>query len=470
MINTRTSGLMSMNALIVVLLLPTWFLLHTFIAVEVFDKIKYNQINYPIYLIGMVIAGIVSSNVKRNFPLYGSKRYQWIEAIQRTNTDIAIMALILFSIIFATKDKAISRIFLSVHMSLTWLLLLFFNRFLPTWLSSVVFSGENTVNTILLGSAEVAKRLEIWYKLQESVGVKIVGLVNYEGSTDVNLSIPIIGDVNNLQQIIKERSIHQIILLETRHSKSWVTFIQDTCQREGCRLYIYNHWEEYFERQLTAVNEGEHTFFTLQDEPLQNPVKRALKRLLDIIVSLPIVLIILIPLCLLVKYYQNKQAPGPLFFRQIRSGQQKSHFTILKFRTMHTQDINKNQTKQASINDERIYKFGSFLRKTSLDEFPQFLNVIRGNMSVVGPRPHMIQHDEEFSKQVDIYRTRTFVKPGITGLAQVNGFRGEITDVELIQERIRYDLEYINNWTIWFDIGIIIKTFWQVFFPQGNAY
>ncbi len=129
-------------------------------------------------------------------------------------------------------------------------------------------------------------------------------------------------------------------------------------------------------------------------------------------------------------------------------------------------DQAKEETRQASEGDARIFSFGQFMRKTSLDEFPQFINVLQGNMSVVGPRPHMTEHDEQFKRLVEIYRTRHFVKPGITGLAQTYGYRGEITSVDLIEERIRLDLQYINNWSI----GLIFKTIVQILFPPRSAY
>lgn len=126
--------------------------------------------------------------------------------------------------------------------------------------------------------------------------------------------------------------------------------------------------------------------------------------------------------------------------------------------------------KQAGKSDTRIYPFGSFLRRTSLDEIPQFINVLIGDMSVSGPRPHLIQHDKEFSNMLKAYYTRHYVKPGITGLAQTKGFRGEISEFQLLEKRIHYDLEYINHWSFLMDIEIVLITIWQVIFPPKTAY
>jgi lipopolysaccharide/colanic/teichoic acid biosynthesis glycosyltransferase len=198
-------------------------------------------------------------------------------------------------------------------------------------------------------------------------------------------------------------------------------------------------------------------------------LNRILKRILDICIALPVVIFILPILALWVKTMQCIQAPGPLLYRQERTGAERRTFVIYKFRTMYCQN-REHEHKQASKQDTRIYRFGNFLRRTSLDEFPQFINVLQGNMSVVGPRPHLISHDDSFARQLKVYRDRHFAKPGITGLAQNRGYRGEIRSIEEINNRIQLDLQYIHQWSIWLDLGIIIKTAWQILRPPPSAY
>lgn len=471
MIKDRTHGLLTMQMLVMLVLLPLWFMLAVFVAVEIFGKIHYGQITYLIYIMGIMAAAFFNYNAfKRSIPR-GPRRFQLVEVIRQTNKDIFVLALVLFGIVFATKDKAISRIFLGTFIIGTWWLLLILNRYLLGWLSRLVFGGESTMNTVLVGSGRTTRSLLDWINHQSPIGIKILGLVTYKEVESRNPFIPIIGEISELENIIREQKVHQVLLLETRYSKEWVNHVTETCLRAGCRLLIYNPWEEYFDHPLKVVTEGEHTFFTTRDEPLENPINRFLKRALDIAVSLPVVFLVLPPLCLLVKLRQNVQSPGPLFHKQERSGIQGRHFNIIKFRTMdQAPPDSADQARQAKPDDERIYPFGKFMRRRSLDEFPQFFNVLLGSMSVVGPRPHLIEHDQEFSRLVDIYRTRHFIKPGITGLAQLKGFRGEITDVEHIRERIRFDLEYIGMWSIWLDIGIIMKTVNQLIVPPRSAY
>lgn len=235
---------------------------------------------------------------------------------------------------------------------------------------------------------------------------------------------------------------------------------------------ILTHWEGHFSQPMRAVTEGDMTFFTLGDEPLQDPANRMLKRCVDIMIALPVVLFILPFLSIWVHIMQRWQAPGPLLYRQERGGLAGQAFPVLKFRTMYTDNGGERRVdegRQATRGDPRIYPFGHFLRRTSLDEFPQFINVLRGHMSVVGPRPHLIAHDQEFSRYAELYRNRHFAKPGITGMAQHLGYRGEVSKPEDIQNRVRLDLEYIRNWSIWLDVGIVFKTTWHMVFPPPGA-
>lgn len=209
---------------------------------------------------------------------------------------------------------------------------------------------------------------------------------------------------------------------------------------------------------------------TAASEPLENPLNRLLKRSLDIAVSLPVVLVVLPPLSVVVWWMQRRQSPGALIHCQYRSGLDHKKFLMYKFRTMHEVGNAGELSRQARKDDSRIYPFGRFLRRTSLDEIPQFLNVLIGNMSVSGPRPHLMEHDEKFARIVSTYYTRHFVKPGITGLAQCNGFRGEISEPSLLEKRIGYDMLYIRRWTFSLDLQILLQTVRQVVFPPRTAY
>ena len=474
MLESRTRGISTLQGLIILFILPMWFLFSVYIAVDWVNKMNYSQVNFPLYSLGVILASLLSfGQLERSMPR-GSNRFQWVDAVRSANSSIFILALVLFGIVFATKDKAISRLFLGTFITSTWFLLLPLNRYLPEWLSSIVFRGKNTMRTILVGNVSTTKNLDDWVLDRPPLGMNIIGLVTYEEDRNENgegSSIPILGDAKDFEKIVEDNQVHQVILLETRRSKTWVSFIMKSSIHAGCRILILNNWEEYFNLPLTPVKEGDHTFFTLQDEPLENPLNRIVKRILDLTISIPVVLLILPLFSVIVKCFQLIQSSGPLLFRQERSGFYKRKFNIYKFRTMELSPEKSDQeAEQATRDDTRIYPFGKYLRQSSLDELPQFVNVMLGEMSIVGPRPHLLQHDEEFRKMVEIYRIRHFVKPGITGLAQSQGYRGEIKNVENIRERIRLDLEYIHNWSVWLEIGIILRTLAQVIFPPKSAY
>ncbi|HEY3488101.1 MAG TPA: undecaprenyl-phosphate glucose phosphotransferase [Gammaproteobacteria bacterium] len=186
-------------------------------------------------------------------------------------------------------------------------------------------------------------------------------------------------------------------------------------------------------------------------------------------VGASIILLLISPLLLIIAIGIKLSSPGPILFKQLRHGWDGRPIRVYKFRTMvcHTED--EGVITQASPNDKRVTKFGAFLRRTSLDELPQFFNVLQGRMSIVGPRPHAIEHNHEYMEQIDGYMLRHKVKPGITGWAQINGYRGETKTLEEMKKRVEYDLFYIENWSLWFDVRIICLTFLKGFIHR-NAY
>lgn len=207
--------------------------------------------------------------------------------------------------------------------------------------------------------------------------------------------------------------------------------------------------------------------FTTHENPLQNPTNRVIKRMLDIFLSL----FFLIPTaCMLPIIYiiVRIQSPGPLFFRQLRTGLDGKDFTMYKFRSMHVNDG--SDKLQATKNDIRKFPFGAFIRKMSIDELPQFWNVLKGDMSIIGPRPHMLAHTEMYSQLIDKYMVRHFVKPGITGWAQVTGFRGETKELWQMEERVKRDIWYMEHWSIWLDIRILWLTVKNILMHNENAY
>jgi lipopolysaccharide/colanic/teichoic acid biosynthesis glycosyltransferase len=226
--------------------------------------------------------------------------------------------------------------------------------------------------------------------------------------------------------------------------------------------------EERLRHPVIHFEDGGFRFIGLREEPLENPLNRFLKRAIDFAIALPVMLVIFPLLAAVVFIAQRLQSPGPLFHVQNRAGMQNRQFKIYKFRTMHSN--NGELSRQASETDKRVYPIGKWLRKLSVDEVPQFWNVLRGDMSIVGPRPHLIEHNQQFSKFLANYHVRAFVKPGITGLAQVRGFRGEARNNADIENRVACDIEYLENWNLSLECAIILRTFAQLIRPPRSAY
>ena len=202
--------------------------------------------------------------------------------------------------------------------------------------------------------------------------------------------------------------------------------------------------------------------------PFEFPENFYIKRIFDIFFSLFVCVFILSWLAPILWLLIKLESKGPLVFKQAREGINGKEFICYKFRSMRQNSS--ADLKQASKNDSRITEIGKFLRKTSLDEFPQFINVFRGDMSVVGPRPHMLKHTEQYSALIKKYMVRQLVKPGITGAAQIRGFRGETKELNEMEGRVKWDVWYIENWTFFLDINIIFKTIFDVFKGDEKAY
>jgi exopolysaccharide biosynthesis polyprenyl glycosylphosphotransferase len=473
MITHRLRGLINLHAVASTAIMGAFFLFCVLGTryqpwVELLPEVDLGR-----YLLAVVVGMMIGS---RFITVYGARfhRLSWVDSASLSLRQIVVVALVVFTVIVATKDQRVSRLFLASYLALGGVVLLLTNQILPRILAKIAFSGHHRLPTLFIGKSRARSRLEQWLAEKEHLGIRPVGFLSDEadpltregGSEGTRF----LGPMNALAQVIEDKGVGQVILLEMPATSAETDRILETCQAAGCRLLIHYNIEDRISVPLLPVVEDGHYFFTTHEEPLEDPLNRALKRLFDVAVSLPVVLFVLPPLYLLVWTIQRWQSPGPLLFSRVRGGHRGTEFIMLKFRSMRSEVPDaRREAKQASPGDSRIYPFGRFLRKTSLDEFPQFYNVLRGDMSIVGPRPHLPQHDEEFSRIAKTYRSRQLVKPGITGLAQTKGYRGEITDPAVLHQRVALDVYYITHWSIWLDIEITLKTARHVFAPPKSA-
>jgi exopolysaccharide biosynthesis polyprenyl glycosylphosphotransferase len=375
-------------------------------------------------------------------------------------------ALVLF--VTLLKDATLSRVFLATYLIILYALLLATNRWLPRWIAVNIFRGKHEHRTLLVGSKVKVPLLRAWLERKASFGFRTIGILCGEKTSTPFDELEVLGVPEDIQRVIREYQISQVIVLGLPVFSNLYYHLTHVCNRHGVRMMILSDLEERLQHPAIHVEDDGLQFIAPRQEPLENPLNRILKRLLDIAISLNVIVFILPVIAIIVWIIQRIQSRGPLFYRQTRAGIQNLPFNIIKFRTM--QNENNEAGIQATKNDNRVYPFGRLLRKYSVDELPQFLNVLFGDMSVVGPRPHLMEHNDKFAELLANYQIRAFVRPGITGLAQVRGFRGEATTTEAIASRLEADTYYLENWSLAVDLGIILRTVWHVIRPPKTAY
>ncbi len=463
MLTQRTEGLYRLFLFCQIIIVAAIFWLGVWIMVTFYSpggSLTWGR--YSIYC-GMLVLGLTLETLSRskNFFLQNELLRPHRLSLRQTAASIGLLVLYLV----AAKDAFISRVFLFNFVPWLYIALLFSHYYLPSLLAWGIFRRED--KTLLIGSGQRAARLREWLERKAEIGLRTVGLVSDDDKIE-GLGVPLLGRPDQLENVIRDHGITQVILLEFPLFAEANQSVIQICDQLGIRLLILSDLEERLRHSVTHFEDGGFRFIGLREEPLENPLNRFIKRAIDIAIALPVMLIIFPILAAIVFIAQRLQSPGPLFHVQNRAGMQNRRFKIYKFRTMRSH--NGELSRQASLADERVYPLGKWFRKLSIDEVPQFWNVLCGDMSIVGPRPHLIEHNQQFSKFMANYHVRTFVKPGITGLAQVRGFRGEARNSTDIENRVACDIEYLENWNLSLECAIILRTFAQLILPPRSAY
>lgn len=322
--------------------------------------------------------------------------------------------------------------------------------------------GGNFRNVIIAGIAENSTKLADFFDNRREYGYRFHGYFSNKKA-----DLPIIGKLDDIPAFAEKINLHQIYCnvgeLKVNEINDLIRFAENNLIEIK---FIPDPKVDY--GQNLALQYYDYTpVFALREIPFQTDMKWV-KRGFDVIFSLFVIIFILSWLIPVLGIFIRIESKGPIIFKQKRNGLNNDEFDVFKFRSMFVNGH--SDKKQTSIDDHRLTKIGKFIRKTSLDEMPQFFNVLLGNMSVVGPRPHPVFLTEQYSKIIDKYMIRHFVKPGITGLAQIKGYRGEVLDNDQMRKRIRLDKFYIENWTLFLDIEIIIKTVLNSLKNHHNGY
>ncbi len=417
------------------------------------------------YLFFLNISWILLSNTLR---LYADSILIRFELFTKRTAQVYIVWIIsgLFFLVFS-REVQFSRLFIVLSL-LNFSIGLCINRFFYFGLRSYFLMQSNLSNkVIILGYNETAKKLASYFE-EEEENTKLIGFVEDEENMKELSNYPILSNVENVINVATEFNVSEIYSTLSPELNTNIYDIITQAENKCMRFKIVPNLSYFLRKPVIIDYIRDLPILSLRNEPLEDIGNRLKKRVFDIIISTTAIVLILswlIPLLGLMILFESR---GPVFFAQLRTGKNDKPFRCFKFRSMRY--FKDSEAKQATKNDYRVTKIGKFIRKTSLDEFPQFINVFTGKMSIVGPRPHMIQHTTDFSKVVDHYMVRQFLKPGITGWAQINSFRGEITDHTQLEMRIASDLWYLEHWTIWLDVRILFLTVYQVFKGDKNAY
>lgn len=326
--------------------------------------------------------------------------------------------------------------------------------------------GINICRIIIVGTGDTARRLFKEMRSNDSFGYQIIGFFGDGHPGDLNGLF--MGGIDKIDNFCKQEAIDEIYFASSVTDEYTLEQIVKIANDNMCQFYYIPPISQYIQHNFTIVPFNDSIpAMTIHPSPLQSWGNRLIKRSFDIVFSGILLIlspVILIPVAIAIKL----SSPGPIFFRQTRTGYQGKNFTCYKFRSMR---VNPDSDKiQATSNDNRTTRLGRFLRHSSIDELPQFWNVFKGDMSVVGPRPHMLAHTEAYRNIIDSYMIRHMIKPGITGWAQVFGYRGATDELWQMKRRVEYDVWYIEHWSFMLDMKIIFKTVINAICGEKNAY
>ena len=416
------------------------------------------------YLAMAVIIFLLSLIILKESDLFESANSADAQA-QGSNL-LIYWAVMIFAIILIGYFTGTTDLF-DVTVLYTWavvtpVLIIVINFIFRQFLLLSLKSEENQRKVVIVGANEGSHKLANNIINNLAYGLKLTGYFDDrpEERTDTPMGVPYLGAMNKLPDYVKKNGIDLIYITIPVSHQQRVLDLLDKLHDTTASIYFTPDIFVYELIQARMDNIGDMPLVALCETPFSG-LNGVLKRFSDIIFS-AFILVLISPILLIIALAVKLTSPGPALFAQKRYGLDGEEIVVYKFRSMTVCDDG-NEIKQATRNDARVTKLGAILRKYSLDELPQFINVLQGRMSVVGPRPHAVAHNEMYRGMIKGYMMRHKVKPGITGWAQVNGCRGETDTVEKMQKRIEYDLDYLRNWSLGLDAIIILNTVVTVF-------
>ena len=388
--------------------------------------------------------------------------------IKSTLSALVVFGLISVAMMFFFPQLGFSTKLLAHFLSILYLLILFWKTsFLLLRKSRRRFWVESR-SMVLVGAGPAGMDFYKYMRSNPHLGYHIEGVFDDQYSRASDDDPVHLGTVDECFSYVKKHGITEMYCALPNHEVLRIKGLMHEADKHMVRMRLVPDVSSIFDKNVLLEVYGRMPVLTPRQEPLENIVNELIKRGFDIVFSLFAIVFVLSWFTPILAILIKLDSRGPVFFRQLRSGKENKPFYCLKFRSMKV-SLDADE-KQAHRDDARITRLGRFLRKSSLDELPQFFNVLMGDMSVVGPRPHMVKHTEDYSLLIDKYMVRHFLTPGITGWAQVNGFRGETKETALMCKRVDADIWYLENWSLVLDLKIVLLTMWQIVRGSENAY
>lgn len=439
-----------------------------------YNTVQYNQVNAVISNGNLLILNLSWLLAALILQLYSFQNVQTLKSICKKSINVfvaQISLLVMFAICFSELDIINQHILFAL---LCEFLFISFVRFSIYLSESFYFKMDSyKKNIAIIGDEGITQKLEKYF-LQHKLSYNLSG--TYLQAEIANDSSNGLSELKNTVQFAINNKLDEIYTTLFPENCNEIDEVLELAEQQCVRVKFVTSFMEFRnqESELAFENYKLKDFYdgipilVSRNEPLANIWNRIIKRTFDIVFSLGVIVFLLSWLMPIMMIIIRLESKGAAIFAQLRSGRNNEPFFCFKFRSMRINAA--SDTKQAVKGDARITKIGSFMRKTSLDEFPQFFNVLLGNMSIVGPRPHMLKHTEEYREIISHYMVRHHLKPGITGWAQVNGFRGETTEHKQMLDRVEHDVWYLENWSLFKDLEIIYKTVANVVQGEENAY
>lgn len=366
-------------------------------------------------------------------------------------------AITLFIFIMAQYFDQLSRPALGAIFAISFAGQLANRWILMAFRLQTAHATEDRNNVLLIGGGPLVKHLFDNINGNPWIQEKAIGRIRTcDESDDSEMPVPVLGNRDDILEVVRSNNVRTVYIAVSLENSHLVEQLYLDLANENIDI----HWVPNI-YSLDLINHSVKEMaglplLTLSESPLIGN-HLMFKAIEDRVIAM-IALILLSPVMLIIALLIKLDSPGPVFFRQGRTGWNRKEFHIWKFRSMKLHQDQDGEVKQATKEDDRITGIGRFIRKTSIDELPQLFNVLSGKMSMVGPRPHAIEHNTDYDKRIRAYMTRHRIKPGITGLAQINGYRGETDTLDKMKKRVEFDMQYINNWSFWLDLKILLKT------------